>query len=1087
MALLVTIINEPKVSEWYRDVKETFDQELDLANMHWLELSIPAKDKKTTTCLFNLHPPQRKIEWTTELENAKLRLAFENNPGWYILEDESANIGNMGILRRNLPLLANKVPLFMVESKYSIEKILEITPNGSTKPVLWIFSGTDHAGQITLMEMCMSSVPHVIESFNACEARILAAEAVKDKPGRFGDPTAQKTLVWCGTMSGRIQIFNASSEDHEEVATTKLRDAILCFKHFDDKMFCGVANGTIACFRRKADSSWDIDNPVIVCLSNFAVMDIAEARRQLWCASGNCIHVLDSETLGVQHKIHVGENSKIPVKHLVSYGSGVWASQRKSPTLHLYHNENYECIQSLSVTTPLQRMRNDIDCQIQNLNIDKAYITTLMARGGLLWVGTDIGVVVTYPLPRLGGVPQVSGKPCVSFHGHENAVRCLHAFRVERAFKPRAAAKGQSDDAIARSLFYFDPFDEAATGLNLPYLEHGAANRNETPSDAGNEPYYFALEQENNQTKGTRQKTAYEQWLSSFGDKVKNIDPQFSADTLEMQDCQGSYNSDESMDSDTEFSFIEDKLKAVPPRMKKNGPGFSVEIRQPNGSNKAPQGTVKLVNAPGAMPSIAETNFAEMLGNFAGFDLQEETSEKTAEKSSERSLSSSGFVMVEKTNSGYEEPIPAAKGVTAPYATVKKKGNAKDSSTEAQGGEIKDSTQEDSMTGVKEPPEDIVRKYENEPLPELPAKTLYERSKEWDKSLGKEYENLKATVPDVSINDDKVRTDNKGCADEEKNGTEQKGQGIEEQNKNVFESGEDQSGEAIPMKEEQLPAESALMEVRAADIPLPDLPDEEEPELDFERQEEEDIQAVARDVKSPIFIKITDVKTNMSIEGRVNVDVGTVQSKDTRLTSFSEIETEEHKGPTKSRSQSDVFPKAASEAKEEPWTSQTARRNQMPFLQGNFSTPSSKTLPTATKSTASPQPQNLNLSNVNEKVEPESVYTPLLGQNRESNPSSLSGIGATSFEAEMELSASLARDKITRQSQQGNYASLISVSGNDNESRREFLMKPMYVVSVGGGYVDLRRKQKIGSGLEFFMKLAASEPEPKLLIWKVIS
>ena len=270
------------------------------------------------------------------------------------------------------------------------------------------------------------------------------------------------------------------------------------------------------------------------------------------------------------------------------------------------------------------------------------------------------------------------------------------------------------------------------------------------------------------------------------------------------------------------------------------------------------------------------------------------------------------------------------------------------------------------------------------------------------------------------------------------------------------------------------------MAIRTADIPLPDLPDEEEPELDFERQEEEEIRAVARDVKSPIFIKITDIKTKMSIEGGVNVDVGSVRS---RGTTFSQRETKEHK----SRSQSDVFQEAASEDKKEPWMSQTARRNKMPFLQGDFSTPSSKTLPAATKSTASQQPQNLNLSNVNEKVEPESVYTPLLGQNRESNPSSLSGIGATSFEAEMELSASLARDKITRQSQQGNYASLISVSGNDNESRREFLMKPMYVVSVGGGYVDLRRKQKIGSGLEFFMKLAASEPEPKLLIWKVIS
>ena len=47
-------------------------------------------------------------------------LGFDNNPGWFILEDESANIGNMGILRRNMPLLGNKVPLIMVESKYTV-------------------------------------------------------------------------------------------------------------------------------------------------------------------------------------------------------------------------------------------------------------------------------------------------------------------------------------------------------------------------------------------------------------------------------------------------------------------------------------------------------------------------------------------------------------------------------------------------------------------------------------------------------------------------------------------------------------------------------------------------------------------------------------------------------------------------------------------------------------------------------------------------------------------------------------------------------------------------------------------------------
>ena len=87
--------------------------------------------------------------------------------------------------------------------EFQIERILEVTPHGSSKPVLWIFSGNDHAGLITLIEMSMSSVPHVIESFIACEARILAAEVVKDEPNKFEDPSEQKTLIWCGTMSGR--------------------------------------------------------------------------------------------------------------------------------------------------------------------------------------------------------------------------------------------------------------------------------------------------------------------------------------------------------------------------------------------------------------------------------------------------------------------------------------------------------------------------------------------------------------------------------------------------------------------------------------------------------------------------------------------------------------------------------------------------------------------------------------------------------------------------------------------------------------------------------------------------------------------
>lgn len=63
---------------------------------------------------------------------------------------------------------------------------------------------------------------------------------------------------------------------------------------------------------------------------------------------------------------------------------------------------------------------------------EKLYVTSLMARSGLLWVGTDQGLVLTYPLPKLGGIPKVNGSACISFHGHEGPVRHLYAFKMHK-------------------------------------------------------------------------------------------------------------------------------------------------------------------------------------------------------------------------------------------------------------------------------------------------------------------------------------------------------------------------------------------------------------------------------------------------------------------------------------------------------------------------------------------------------------------------------------------------------------------------------------------------------------------------------
>ena len=315
------------------------------------------------------------------------------------------------------------------------------------------------------------------------------------------------------------------------------------------------------------------------------------------------------------------------------------------------------------------------------------------------------------------------------------------------------------DDAIGRSLFYIDPFDQAAGSLNLPlsYPELAPPAPVDSPVEP-NEPFYFALEpEEGADPKTSSPRGPYEQWLNSFDDNIKKVDPMFSPQTIELRNHNGSYNSDDSIDSDTEFSFIEDKGKKIPAKAKKKAPSFSVKFRTSE-TDGAPQATVKANDVIGDMPPISEMAFADILSNFKGFDPEDSAADGGGK---EPSVDETGFVMIGKTSSGYEEPIPpASKIVTVPYAKVDR------NKTSRGNGALKESatavvevdvtvpvTAADKQTNYAlEPSEDAVAKYKSEPLPELPPKTLYEKSKEWENDAEK-YENLKSIIQDETGTD----------------------------------------------------------------------------------------------------------------------------------------------------------------------------------------------------------------------------------------------------------------------------------------------------------------------------------------------
>lgn len=115
-------------------------------------------------------------------------------------------------------------------------------------------------------------------------------------------------------------------------------------------------------------------------------------------------------------------------------GVGLWISLKNSSTICLYHTETFKHLQDINiasnvlrVTSPPSGQCTNRDCVNNNRTVIS--VTSLMACKGLLWVGTNVGIALTIPLPRLEGVPIISGRVNISYHAHFGAISFLLALQ----------------------------------------------------------------------------------------------------------------------------------------------------------------------------------------------------------------------------------------------------------------------------------------------------------------------------------------------------------------------------------------------------------------------------------------------------------------------------------------------------------------------------------------------------------------------------------------------------------------------------------------------------------------------------------
>lgn len=296
-----------------------------------------------------------------------------------------------------------------------------------------------------------------VSSFDLVETRVAAIEFVKGISNE--QQSLSSDLVWMGTDSRKVIVFTASEpEKQEELGSYPVSGSVLQIKYHYDNVFVALGTGSLLMFKRNCDGSWNMKDPAVITLGSDPVSCLMPINSSVYAACGKKVWVLNAMTgestksFCAQHE-HVGN-----VKLMAHSGVGLWVALKNSSTVCLYHTETFKHLQDINIASNVLRISksNSSSSSSNNSNHNDSlnnnqvpvFVTALMACKGLLWVGTNVGISLTIPLPRLEGVPIISGRVNISYHAHFGPVTFLLAIQSSRSNMGYAKEEEPEEDQV---------------------------------------------------------------------------------------------------------------------------------------------------------------------------------------------------------------------------------------------------------------------------------------------------------------------------------------------------------------------------------------------------------------------------------------------------------------------------------------------------------------------------------------------------------------------------------------------------------------------------------------------------------------
>ncbi|KAF1638241.1 Rho guanine nucleotide exchange factor 10-like protein, partial [Eudyptes filholi] len=389
------------------------EEEIHSANKCRLRLLLPGKPDKSgrpisVMVVFITPNPLSKISWVNRLHLAKIGLREENQPGWLCPDEDKKSKAPFWcpILSCHMPAFSSKaldLQLGTAVHNPVQSSLLGFSAVSTSLPqgYLWVGGGQEGAGGQVEIFSLNRAVPRTVKSFPVASP-VLCMEYIPEagegelagtqepQPTTEQPPTSLHPTVCLGLRDGSIAVYGSVDTGTQCLLTCKSpgMQPVLCLKHSPEYLFAGLQDGTVAAYPRSNGEGTPGATPLISFL-----------QFPFW-----------------QQTFEAHPDTEASVTHMIKAGSGVWMAFSSGSSIRLFHTETLEHLQEINIAT-----RTTFVLPGQK----HVRVTSLLICQGSLWVGTDQGIIVLLPVPRLEGIPKITGKGMVSLNGHGGPVEFL--------------------------------------------------------------------------------------------------------------------------------------------------------------------------------------------------------------------------------------------------------------------------------------------------------------------------------------------------------------------------------------------------------------------------------------------------------------------------------------------------------------------------------------------------------------------------------------------------------------------------------------------------------------------------------------